>query len=236
MSRASENTRRTANVRTRGRAEQVVERVVSATADELSRVGYAAMRVEDVAARSGVNKTTIYRRWPTKADLVAAAMIEQGKHKFRTPIDTGTLRGDLRVSLLGAFRLKPSEQSMLRMVQMERAIPEIDALARRFRDELHGMRLAMVHRGIARGELPTGVDARLVVDLVSAPVQRALLFNETIDAPYIDRVLDLVLAGAVANLLQVPASGGRRARVRGGASTRRNAKRAGRTGVGRSRA
>jgi AcrR family transcriptional regulator len=39
-------------------------KAVEATAEELSRVGYAAMRVEDVAARSGVHKTTIYRRWP----------------------------------------------------------------------------------------------------------------------------------------------------------------------------
>jgi AcrR family transcriptional regulator len=236
MARVWEGTRRTANVRTRGRAAQVVQRVFNATADELSRVGYAAMRVEDVAARSGVNKTTIYRRWPTKADLVAATMIDQGKHKLRIPIDTGTLRGDLHASLLSAFELKPSEQSMLRIVQMERSIPEVDALARRFRDELHGMRLAMVHRGIVRGELPQGVDAQLVVDLVSAPVQRALLFNETIDARYIDRVLDVVLAGAAASASEARTPGGTRKRVSGGASKRRNAKRAGRTRPGRSRA
>lgn len=74
-------TRRTGNARTRGRAANVVHRVVSATADELSRVGYAALRVEDVAARSGVHKTTIYRRWPTKTELVAATimmMIDRG--------------------------------------------------------------------------------------------------------------------------------------------------------------
>ena len=68
------NTRRTEGVRVKGRAARVVSDVLIATAEELTRVGYAAFRVEDVAARSGVNKTTIYRRWPTKPELVTAAV------------------------------------------------------------------------------------------------------------------------------------------------------------------
>jgi AcrR family transcriptional regulator len=212
MAQPVERTRRTANLRTRGRAAGVVQRVFSATAEELSRVGYAAMRVEDVAARSGVNKTTIYRRWPTKAELVAATMIEHGKQ--RTVIDTSTLRGDLRASLLGAFQLKRSEQGMLRIMQMERAVPEVEELARRFRHALERMRLAMVHRGIARGELPKEVDAQLVVDLVSAPTQRALLFNEMIVESYIDRVLDVVLAGAAACASKAQTTSAKRKRVR----------------------
>src|SRR5690349_6416286 len=67
-------TRRTMDARTKGRAAEVVERVLLASAEVLGEVGYAAFRVEDVAARSGVNKTTIYRRWPTRPELVAATM------------------------------------------------------------------------------------------------------------------------------------------------------------------
>ena len=141
-------------MRTRGRAARVVERIVGATVAELSRVGYEAMRVEDVAARSGVNKTTIYRRWPTKAEMVASALVEGTK--LRPAIDTGSLREDLRISLLGAFKLKPSEQGVLRIMQMERSIADVDALARRMRDELRNARIAIVRRGIARGELPSG--------------------------------------------------------------------------------
>jgi AcrR family transcriptional regulator len=58
MSQASARTRRTKNARNRGRAARVVERVFQATVDELARVGYATLRVEDVAARSGVHKTS----------------------------------------------------------------------------------------------------------------------------------------------------------------------------------
>jgi hypothetical protein len=82
---------------------------------------------------------------------------------------------------------------------MERSIPDVDALARRMRDELRSARIAMVRRAVARGELPSGVDVELVVELVSAPVQRALLFNETIDDHFIERTLDVVLTGAAAH-------------------------------------
>jgi AcrR family transcriptional regulator len=204
MPKQREETRRTGQVRTGGRAAQVVARIFGATLAELSRVGYEAMRVDDVAVRSGVNKTTIYRRWPTKAQLVTAVILESAEH--RPAIDTGTLRGDLVASLSAGFKLKPSEQGVLRIMQMERSIAEVDALARRMSDDLRKERVAMVRRGIARGELPQGVDVHLVVDLVSAPVQRALLFNESIDEDFIHRVLDVVLDGAAANVRGKPRS------------------------------
>ncbi len=187
-----------------------------ATAEELNRVGYAALRVEDVAARSGVHKTTIYRRWPTKAELVAATITTMMERSAgRSAIDTGSVRDDLRQSLLLVLDLKPSEQGILRVMQVERGLPEVNALARRFRDGIHGMRLTMVQRGIARGELPKGVDANLIVDLISAPVQRALLFDENVDASYVDRMLDLVLAGAAACAPEARARKTRRQSVKG---------------------
>lgn len=200
MPQSSKRTRRTGNARARGRAERVVDLVVKATADELGRVGYAAMRVEDVATRSGVHKTTIYRRWPTKAELVAATittMMTRGSERYDA-IDTGALRKDLRASMIRLIDLDPAEQGVLRVMQTERGIPEVNAMAHRFRDALQAMRLTMVRRGIARGELPKSVDPKLIVDLVTAPVQRALLFDEPVDAKYLDRVLDVVLAGAAA--------------------------------------
>ena len=52
-----------------GRSARVVSAVLRMTLEVLGQEGYAGLRVEDVAARAGVNKTTIYRRWPTRADL-----------------------------------------------------------------------------------------------------------------------------------------------------------------------
>jgi AcrR family transcriptional regulator len=215
-------------VRVRGRAADVVARVMNATAHELGRVGYGALRIEDVAERSGVNKTTIYRRWPTKPELVAEAINQQlvqalGPRAERALSDTGTLRGDLRASLVMGLGLNPSHLGILRTIQAERSVPEIDALTRRLREGIQHMRLAMVQRAIERGELPKSADAPLIVDLVSAPVQRALLFNERIDAAYIDRVLDVVLAGAgaVATGMKSASSRGPRKSARGSARKRR---------------
>ena len=56
-----------------GRGAPVVHAVLEATLDELGLVGYGALSVEQVATRAGVNKTTVYRRWPTKAALVERA-------------------------------------------------------------------------------------------------------------------------------------------------------------------
>jgi AcrR family transcriptional regulator len=223
MSRGHETTRRTGKERTGGRAASVVDRVVAATFAELSRVGYTAMRVEDIAARSGVNKTTIYRRWPTKAELITNAVIEYAKQHVPAT-DTGTLRGDLRASLLAAFKLGPFEQGVLRVIQMERSVEAVDAFARRMRDQLREMRIAMVRRGISRGELPEGVDVALVVDLLSAPVQRALLFNENMDSATIDRMLDLVLAGAAADASARPSRRARDVTNRSATAARRGKK------------
>src|SRR5262249_40598485 len=91
----SDHARRTGERRARigGRSERVVRAVLAATTAELGRVGYAALRMEDVATTAGVNKTTVYRRWPTKADLVGAAMRGLGAPAQPAP-DTGSLRGD----------------------------------------------------------------------------------------------------------------------------------------------
>ena len=56
------------------RGEAIVARVLEATIEELALSGYAALALERVAARAGVNRTTIFRRWPTKPELVRAAV------------------------------------------------------------------------------------------------------------------------------------------------------------------
>src|SRR4051812_35901624 len=96
-------TRRTENVRVQGRSARVVEAILQAVGEELGRVGYADLRIEDVATLSGVNKTTIYRRWPQKSELVTAAV------ERLTPVpevyDTGSLRSDL-LALLHDIRAR----------------------------------------------------------------------------------------------------------------------------------
>jgi hypothetical protein len=128
--------------------------------------------------------------------------------------------------LLAAFNLRPFEQGILRVIQMERSVEEVNAVARRMRDQLREVRVAMVRRGIERGELPPGVDVALVVELISAPVQRALLVNESMDSASIDRVLDLVLAGAVVDAAARAKTSAHRKRARAAGNSRSTGARA----------
>jgi AcrR family transcriptional regulator len=190
------STRRTEGVRVKGRAARVVSDVLIATAEELSRVGYASLRVEDVAARSGVNKTTIYRRWPTKPELVGASL----RAVWETPevTDTGSLKGDLLASLkkTAAFAMSPIGQGLTRVIQVERAHPELEPIARSMREDFRVFREVLVQRGIDRNELPATTDIRFVTDLVAAPIfYRLFTEGEAVDAAFIEGVIDVVLCG-----------------------------------------
>lgn len=192
-------TRRTEGTRSRGRAERVVSAVLAATQEELGRAGYGALRMEDVAARSGVNKTTIYRRWPTKAELVAAALRAVGEDDEQP--DTGTLRGDLLAVVTRTVRIckTPTGLGIVRMLQTERADPEVEALSKALRDRRQQQNRALIERGIARGELPAGVSADLILDLILAPVYVRLVYlGEDVGEDYATAAIDTVLAGACA--------------------------------------
>lgn len=190
-------TRRTEGVRTGGRSARVVESVREATRAALGRAGYAALRIEDVAAESGVNKTTIYRRWPSKAELVADA-IRSGRDETEMP-DTGTIRGDLvALLLLSAQHLEdPRKIAVLRIFQLEQGNPEVEALGRELRDEHRRPRYEVVRRAVARGELPPSTPVELVVETLLANVYgRITRLFEPVDRAYVEALVDLVLDGA----------------------------------------
>lgn len=206
-------TRKTIGARTGGRAERVVRVVLKATLAELARVGYGALRTEDVATRAGVAKTTIYRRWPTKFELVDAAI--RAKARVGEEVaDTGNARADLLALALASLdRLKtPIGRAVARLITTEASNPEVERLARRLREDSRTSRARVVERAKERGELPSDVDAMLVVELIFAPiVSRAIRFGELPEPEYVARVVDLVLTGA----------------AHGGGTPRRRAKRAG---------
>src|SRR5215475_13461579 len=78
-----------------GRSARVREAVLTAAFAELDEHGYAGFNIEAVARRSGVHKTTIYRRWPTREALLVYALDTRGDRETPIP-NTGSLRGDLR--------------------------------------------------------------------------------------------------------------------------------------------
>lgn len=146
------------------RGEAVVSVVLEATREELARGGYRALRIEDVAARANVARTTIYRRWPTKMDLVRDTLQVMLDPSDGEP-DTGTLAGDLRVvaSRMLRFLAGANGQVLVRMVMAEGAEPELRALIDSLRCEKDASIIRIFERAKARGELRANVSVNVVV-------------------------------------------------------------------------
>jgi AcrR family transcriptional regulator len=172
--------------------------VTRATAAELARVGYAELRVEDVAAQAGVNKTTIYRRWPSKADLVAATLRTITEPDADLP-DLGSIALDLLALLRAKVALASTceGKSVHRMMVLEMDHPEVAEISRALRAEYVAPWIAVIERAVARGELPEGSDPELMSDLITGSVFTKLLRRrEAVDDAFLRAVVNMVVLGA----------------------------------------
>jgi AcrR family transcriptional regulator len=197
MRMSSRPPRRTLGSRIGGRSASVVERVLDAAAEELGRVGFAAMRIDDVAMLSGVNKTTIYRRWPDKAGLLAA-VLDHESYPLAVP-DTGSLEEDLRVTLrdLRTKLYTARERGVVRMLLADLAHPDVAPLIRNMRAVHTAARRQLFDRAVARGELPQGSDTELLVEFVTAPmVSRIMHLGGEVDDHFIEMLIAVITTGA----------------------------------------
>jgi AcrR family transcriptional regulator len=180
-----------------GGSEPIVGAILEATLKLLSSHGYAALRVEDVAARAGVNKTSVYRRWPAKGDLVTAAL-EAFQDQAGPEPDTGSLRGDA-VSMLRASRARMRSPAGVAIVRAVFAAddPGVTQIARSIWDRYYARPSPIFERAMERGELPRDTDTSLLRELLLAPVlHRIFMLHESADDAYLARVVDAVLPRA----------------------------------------
>lgn len=184
----------------RPRGDAVVSRVLDLTLQELARVGFERLSIPEVAALAGVNKTSIYRRWPTKGDLVRAALSQSMEHIRDVP-DTGSLRGDLLalVRVVAGFVRSPRGMGVLRTVFADGDHPEVRALAASMWQEAGGdLPRQVIERALRRGELPAGADIELLLfTLAGAVLHRVFVERAEADESYAGRLVDLVLYGAM---------------------------------------
>ena len=184
-----------------GRSARVRAAVLAATLEVLAEMGYDDVSVEAIAARAGVHKTTVYRGWPTKADLVSDAMRERGAHLVPIP-DSGNFRDDL-IALAQAVAntmRSPADQRMGRnLVAASNSGEALDQRSVSFWAERLRLNSHVVDRAIARGELPEHTDSNLVIETLIGPLfLRLLLTGEPIDADVASAIARLVAAGAAA--------------------------------------
>jgi AcrR family transcriptional regulator len=153
--------------------------VLAATRRQLLSHGYAALNVRDVAREAGVAPTTVYRHWPTVADLAAAAMTDLVGTPDIIP-DTGSVAGDLRALLDKVARLlrRPEILQILRaVIALDDSTPSAAQLRRTFWRNRVGGASVIVDRAIARGELAPDTDADTLLESLIAPIYLRELLN-----------------------------------------------------------
>ncbi|MFJ7197157.1 MULTISPECIES: TetR/AcrR family transcriptional regulator [unclassified Streptomyces] len=180
-----------------GRGPRAAEAIFETTLRHLAERGYARLTIEAVAQESGVNKTTIYRWWPSKPALLRAALIHARVLDIDIP-DTGSLRGDLIslteqiTRLLTDGRTEPVARAMTSGTGLpddELALLAHDFFADRFSREQ-----PVFVRATARGELPADADPMLLLDLIAGAVwMRVLLRREPVPPDFARDVVDAVL-------------------------------------------
>lgn len=185
-----------------GRAARVRSAVLTATADLLDEVGYESTTYDEIASRAGVHKTTVYRRWPSKPELVADALDLHSEQHVPVP-DTGSLRGDLTALAAAVAANISSPGGARRSTSIVAAAAHSEELAEtvhQFMSRRVTLTEPIVARAIERGELPVGASPRLVIEALVGPIWfRFLLTGEPIDDDLIRPLVTLVAAGAAAD-------------------------------------
>ena len=183
-----------ANARITPRTQRTEASILDATRELLGEGGVSALTIEGVAARSGVAKTTIYRRWRDKDELALAVLID-ATEAVRPPPDVGDTGKELLTFITTATRII-TENGVLAGLTSEIATrPE---LARIYQERVVEVRLReiseVIARGIERGDLRPDTNVRLAHEMLVGPRFYRLLFSGApLDRRHATEVVDAVL-------------------------------------------
>lgn len=183
----------------RKRSEASRLAILAAALELLAEVGYAGLTIEGIAARSGTGKQTVYRWWPSKADVLLDALMTKAEMHIPIP-DEGSYAADLRGFLTASFTLGRDP----RVIDIQRALmahAQIDQeFGRRFRTEaLQHRRDALtviLDRAGARGDLPPGLSPGTVADIVFGVIwYRVLATHQPLDRALVDELVTTLAGG-----------------------------------------
>lgn len=184
------------------RGEAFTRAVLDAALMGLSEVGYERLSIPQVAQLADVNKTSIYRRWPSKADLVRDALAIAMNHTENAP-NTGALRTDLieLAKSTASLMQSPIGSALVRIMLAEGGNPEVTALARAAYGEAGKQApWKVIQHAMERGELSQQADASLMLfTMAGAVMHRVFVERTAAHEAFLTQVVDMVLFGAVVN-------------------------------------
>ena len=185
----------------RPRSEQAEQAIIEATLDLFAEQGFEGVCVEAVAARAGVGKATIYRRWPSKEALALDVLMQLAAPHI-TIDDTGDTRAELLAAVTNAMRaitdtpFGPVIRALLSQIAMNPALgdPFRASVVQARRDEV----ARVIARGISRGDLRADADVDVATELLVGPVYFRLMFGGELTQGFAERVVNSVLRGYAA--------------------------------------
>ena len=182
---------------THRRGPVVLDRILDGTLSLIAEQGYA-FTIDDVAERSGVHKSTIYRKWSTKASLVGAAVERLASIEVPIP-DTGAPLDDLvTLALLVAASLRTpaGAQAIRSVVAAASEDPDIVDVARTFLGGRYAAAVGLIERAVADGRLRRSIDPLLLWQAMVNPLHLRAILDQPADDTTTRQLVTLVLDGA----------------------------------------
>ena len=182
----------------RPRSEQAEQAIIEATLDLFAEQGFEGVCVEAVAARAGVGKATIYRRWPNKEELLLAAL---GSMKSPFPEPAGvSVRDDLVAMLTVMCADKADPRKARRYALLLGEGQKYPRLMARYKETVVGPRhdamRAVIRRGIATGELRADADVEIaLLALTGTVMAKEKAADGSLDGEFAARIVDELLLG-----------------------------------------
>jgi AcrR family transcriptional regulator len=158
-----------------GRTARVRSEVLAAVEAELGEHGYDGLTMDAVAARSGVHRATVYRRWKTVAGLLVD-LLQAGVDDSWEPADTGSLEGDLIAvnrEVHAALTARPSVTQAV--IAASFRTPEAAEALTQFWADRYERTAIVVRRAVERGEIPAGTDAHQLLLTATGPLYHQLV-------------------------------------------------------------
>ncbi len=198
----SESLNESIGARGRPRSEKARWAILLAAGELLERDGFAAVTMEKIAERAGVSKATIYRWWPNKAAVMTESFLELAIPDV-SPVDTGSVREDLRLRLRGLAHVLAGRSG--RFITVLIAESQTDSeMAEALRTHWIAARRRetrpLLRRGIDRGELRSDLDLEVAIDALYGPVYwRMLTGYAPLSDDFVDRLVEHVMVGLCAS-------------------------------------